>query len=339
MKNLNTQEQILHQKFTQLGKEHKLSKNRLLRLIPEINKTGLALKLGFSDIFEYAIKVAGLSHSSVKLALRIGKRLEQMPTLKQSIEKVGINKVEIVARVATPETEAFWVDKVENMSKNALTIAVKETKHKSKTGITTPFAAPEKVKVELSHEAQKSFNRLKKQMQLNENCTAIEMMLKKLEELMNESNSKIVLNQSKNQTYKIQNSKKVIKQTILITKNATGRVFQNSKSTTGRKFETQKSKTDKVKSKHQTHESDVRYVIAAIRKEVKNRSQSICEYKNCTKTADHIHHIIPFAISRSNDPSNLIALCKGHHEIMHNGFSEQLSYIDKKFRENRVLKI
>jgi len=316
MKNLNTQEQILHQKFTQLGKEHKLSKNRLLRLIPEINKTGLALKLGFSDIFEYAIKVAGLSHSSVKLALRIGKRLEQMPTLKQSIEKVGINKVEIVARVATPETEIFWVDKVENMSKNALTLAVKETKYKAKTDITTPFADPEKVKVELSHEAQKSFNRLKKQMKINENCTAIEMMLKKLEELMDESKSKIVLNQLKNQTYKIQSSKKVIKQTISKTKSTTGR----KKSTNDLGF-------------------DVRYIISAIRKEVKKRSQEICEYANCTKIAEHIHHKIPYAISRSNDLSNLIALCKGHHEVMHNGFINKFSNIDQKIRDSRSIVI
>ena len=328
MKNLNTQEQILHQKFTQLGKEHKLSKNRLLRLIPEINKTGLALKLGFSDIFEYAIKVAGLSHSSVKLALRIGKRLEQMPTLKQSIEKVGINKVEIVARVATPETEIFWVDKVENMSKNALTLAVKETKYKAKTGITTPFAAPEKVKVELSHEAQKSFNRLKKQMKINENCTAIEMMLKKLEELMDESNSKIVLNQSKNQTYKIQSSKNVTNQSTSNPKNATGRVLKNSK-----------SKTEQVKSKHQTHKFDVRNIISATRKEVKKRSQEICEYENCTKTADHIHHKIPYAISRSNDLSNLMALCKGHHEVMHNGFINKFSNIDQKIRDSRSIVI
>jgi len=79
-------------------------------------------------------------------------------------------------------------------------------------------------------------------------------------------------------------------------------------------------------------------VIATIRKEVKIRSQEICEYENCTRAAEHIHHKIPFAISRSNDPTNLIALCKEQHEIMNNGFSEKkLSYVDQQFRKKRVL--
>ena len=68
-----------------------------------------------------------------------------------------------------------------------------------------------------------------------------------------------------------------------------------------------------------------RYVRAVRRSEV--IGDGTCA--KCNKPYDHLHHQIPFSISRSHD--SLQPLCKSHHELAHSGET----VVDELFRKHR----
>ncbi|MFA6918291.1 MAG: hypothetical protein WC285_05715, partial [Candidatus Gracilibacteria bacterium] len=117
--------QKLHHEFIRLGSmRHKL-KNRMLAILPEIYKSGIYKKYAGS-IVEYAGKFGDIAKTTVIKRLRLEKNLEDKPFLKAVIEKVGVHKVALVAKIATSETDKAFADKVENMSRVAVQSLSKE---------------------------------------------------------------------------------------------------------------------------------------------------------------------------------------------------------------------
>lgn len=123
----------LHRQFVQLGRERNLITYKLLTLLPEIYRTKIYETKGYTTIYEYAAKLAGLSQSVVEKALKLKDKLKDKPNLQKAIETQGIHKVSIVAQIATPETDSFFADKVENMSKPALQQLSRELRGKIQT--------------------------------------------------------------------------------------------------------------------------------------------------------------------------------------------------------------
>lgn len=118
--------QKIHQNFMLYGANAKEWMRKCVLLLPEIEKHRIWEKKGFSCIYEYAAKLAGMSRNTVDDALRILKKIEDKPALKQVVEEKGLNAVRPVITIATPETEGFWAEKAMAMSKNTLEIYVKE---------------------------------------------------------------------------------------------------------------------------------------------------------------------------------------------------------------------
>jgi hypothetical protein len=117
--------QKLHHEFIRLGSmRHKL-KNRMLAILPEIYKSGIYKKYAGS-IVEYAGKFGDIAKTTVMKRLRLEKNLEDKPFLKAVIEKVGVHKVALVAKIATAETDKIFAEKVENMSRVAVQSLSKE---------------------------------------------------------------------------------------------------------------------------------------------------------------------------------------------------------------------
>jgi hypothetical protein len=153
----------LHQKFVELGRERNRITYKLLSLLPEIFKRRIYEKEGYVSIYEYAGKLAGLSYGVVEKTLSTVKNLEGKPSLQKAVETQGIHKVALVAKLASPETDAAWADKVNNMSKNALAELAKEVRAKKGEIDSLCQAAPTPIKIELDKEMQFMFLKLKKQ--------------------------------------------------------------------------------------------------------------------------------------------------------------------------------
>lgn len=116
----------LHTRFVEYGRNAKEWLRKCALLLPEIDRQKIWQKKGFSSIFEYAAKLAGMSRSSVKEALRVMKHVEAMPALKKVVEEKGIQSVRPVAAIATPETADFWAEKARMMGKHTLETYVRE---------------------------------------------------------------------------------------------------------------------------------------------------------------------------------------------------------------------
>ena len=119
-------EKSLHEKFVFYGKNAREWMRKCTLLLPEIEKHEIWKKHGFTCIYEYAAKIAGMSRNTVDESLRVLRKIEDKPELKKAIEEKGINSVRLVANLATPETDKFWAEKIKEMSSYTLATYVKE---------------------------------------------------------------------------------------------------------------------------------------------------------------------------------------------------------------------
>lgn len=118
----------LHRKFSWYGRNAREWARKCATLLPEIERERVWEVKGFGSIYEYAARLAGMSHSSVDEALRVLKKIEDKPALMEVAEKFGISAVRPVAVVATVETAEFWAEKASEMSKHTLQAYVNEIK-------------------------------------------------------------------------------------------------------------------------------------------------------------------------------------------------------------------
>lgn len=161
----------LHQEFISLNFQIIGMKNRLMSLLLKIYEQEIYKKHGCSTIYEYAFKYAKLSKERVRKALRTLKNTENTPQIRAKIETCGLDKVALVAKLATPENQHIYAEHIENMSTPALQAFTKEIRH----------GKPEapKMTIELDEEMQILFNQLKKKLAQNfSNKEALKIILK-----------------------------------------------------------------------------------------------------------------------------------------------------------------
>ena len=98
----------------QYGSNALIWKRKFAGLLPEVKKRELYAHKGYASIYEFAAKLAGMSHESVDKILRLSQRLHDKPVLLKQLESgaQGWSKIEKVSFIATPKTEQFWAKKV-----------------------------------------------------------------------------------------------------------------------------------------------------------------------------------------------------------------------------------
>jgi hypothetical protein len=163
----------LHKEFVRLGRERNKITYKLLAMLPKIEKLKIYENEGYGSIYDYAARIAGLSPGVVGKALKLEKKLQNMPHLQKAVETQGINKVGIVAGLATEENEKELAEKIVHMSKPALQEYSKEKRGKITTGW----------KVELDEKMMFLFLKLKKKLGKNlSNKECLRKILEKMEE-------------------------------------------------------------------------------------------------------------------------------------------------------------
>lgn len=130
MTTLETQEkkdvESLHKEFTHYGQNARIWMRKCELLLPEINANRVWESKGFSSIYEYAAKLAGMSSDKVDDCLRILKRIKDEPELMRVAQEKGVGAVRPVITIARPESANFWAKKAREMGKHTLTTYVKE---------------------------------------------------------------------------------------------------------------------------------------------------------------------------------------------------------------------
>jgi 5-methylcytosine-specific restriction endonuclease McrA len=54
-----------------------------------------------------------------------------------------------------------------------------------------------------------------------------------------------------------------------------------------------------------------------LRAQAMKRAGNRCEHRGCTSPAVEVHHIVPLSRGGRNALSNLMCLCRGHHDARH----------------------
>lgn len=141
---MNARQKEFHKKFMNFGRKALEWRRKCELMLPIIARERIWKKAGFSSIYEYAAKLAGLSKYTVDEALRVLRKIEDKPALQKIAEEKGVNRIKPVVTLATKKTEEFWADKAKNMGKHSLETYVRDYRLERLPG---KESQPEKIRV------------------------------------------------------------------------------------------------------------------------------------------------------------------------------------------------
>lgn len=121
----------LHKKFSEYGLNAKQWLHKCALMLPTIQKYQVWRHKGFSSIYEYAAKLAGMSKYQVDNSLRIIKKIKDKPELLKIAETKGVNSVRPVVTIATKQNAKFWAEKANKMTKNELEVYVRDIRNQN----------------------------------------------------------------------------------------------------------------------------------------------------------------------------------------------------------------
>ncbi len=268
-------------------------RRKFVGLLPEVNRRKLYKKKGFNSIFEFAFKLAGLSEAQVKLAISLDQNFADKPILHKALTsgKTSMNKLVRIASVATVENQRFLAHQVELLPNRALETLVRDIKvdtekffHVKKNGNQNGFLKPKHDSNVDGPDVSVSLTKL-------QNLHLSSEVITKLSELQNKGIdiNELILNLLKEREEKIENEKAEISERT--------RTKENSEIARAKK--------------------PSRYISVRTKKLLRSIHGTKCAVPHCPKSAEEIHHTVPFALNKSHDPRYLAPLCREHHTIAH----------------------
>ena len=116
----------IHAEFVDCGKRALEWRRKCELLLPLVAREKVWARKGFSSIYEYAAKLAGMSRAVVDAALWTARKIEDKPALQEVAREKGLSRVRPVANLATQEDQEFWAEKAKTMSKHTLEAYARE---------------------------------------------------------------------------------------------------------------------------------------------------------------------------------------------------------------------
>ena len=110
------------------GENVRVWKRKFEALLPEVLARRLYRRRGFASIHEFAAKLCGMSRENVDEVLRLYRKFEDKPLLRDQVVEQGWSKMRVVAGVAEAADEHEWVEKVKSLPKSSLETYVREYK-------------------------------------------------------------------------------------------------------------------------------------------------------------------------------------------------------------------
>lgn len=279
----------LYQLCQKYGGSARLWLRKFAGLLPEVFRRKLYKKHGYASIHEFAAKLAGMSLEAVDKVLRLSQRLADKPLLRAQLENGihGWSKIEKVAFIATPVTDAMWAEKVNTLSKSALEVYVREMREKIAPGSESEHKAEiEQTWPHLSFPVSSQVQarlRLAKQRIEQERKQAI---------TWNE-----VFVQLLKPTWKTEDAPRKI---ISICP------------------ECETRKANQAEALGVT----TRHIPVNVSAVVREKYKGMCAYPSCNRVAEIFHHTRRFALRKNHDPKFIRPLCKAHERIAHAGLIE-----------------
>ncbi len=271
------------------GSQALLARRKFIGLLPAIFRRQIYLKKKFSSIYEFAAKLGGVSKEQVDTVLRLDRKFEEMPILKNALTEgeISISKISRIASIATKENQSELTEKAKILPKSALEVFVKDVKtentqsqnSQNQNGLFEPKTVSNSLPGQTFLDENFSPELKQKLYQLHQKGIDINELLleflKKREEEIEQEKAKITEKQNENEPKSTGVSNKLINKPIS------------------------------------------RYVPIQIKRILNKEHGTICSVPHCQKPAKTIHHTLPFSLAHSHDPRFLAPLCESHHKIAH----------------------
>ena len=295
----------LYEKCQTLGFLIKRFHKQFVSLLPEVERRQLYLKHDMYNIFEFASKLACLSHETVRRVLRLDTILQSFPILHGLFKSstVSWSKLEIISHIATLENEQLLAEKVISMSQPALIVLVQDIKKQQE---------PININVE-SQPKQTEQPLFVTEPTVNATLRIPEIPATQSQPVFENFSMKLnPANLSQLKVLKLKLEKKLHRQ---LTANELINEMIDIVSTA---IDPKPRKTHK--SIKQT-----RYIQAQLKRETLAKTNNLCSIKDCNKPATVIRHKTPYAISHNHD--SITTYCDEHHEIEHHSLLHETGAI------------
>ncbi|MFA6305325.1 MAG: HNH endonuclease signature motif containing protein [Candidatus Gracilibacteria bacterium] len=290
------------------GERTRIWRQRFTGLLPEVFKRKLYEKKGFSSIFEFSKKLAGLSEEQTRLVLNLEKRFEETPALKTLLTtgKVSINKLARIVSIAKPENEKFLANQVQILSKSAVETLVRDEKFATKNetenfGKTAGETAGEKMDFQKQNGLfEPGIDPKSLPGQTLNLSPEVQQKLLELQQKGIDINT-LLLEFLKTREQEIAQKKEEIGQKILQKENSP--------------------------APENPYGKPSRHIPVSVKKILYLEHGTKCSVQNCQKPSTQIHHVRRFSAVPSHNPHYLAPLCKAHHELAH---SADIDYIEMR---------
>lgn len=106
------------------------ARRKFAGLLPEVFKRSLFEKKGFSSIYEFAAKLAGMSHGQVDLVIRLERKFKDKPILQKALieGEISANKLVRISSIVTVENQKEIFEKAKMLSNRAIEVFVRDVK-------------------------------------------------------------------------------------------------------------------------------------------------------------------------------------------------------------------
>ena len=289
-------------------------------LLPEIARRKLYKRRGCASIQEFAAKLAGMSHEKTDRVLRLANILEDKPTLKNLLETgaASYGKIEKVAYVATPETEAAWAEKVMTVPQQALALCVEAARNNRSEVIACDNFQPEKMTADA---AEKPFSTLSIKVSADLEFE-LRLLKQKLEKQRGEALGFAEVLQELLKVYNAASGANSV---------AGGAVnYVNAGTNSGAKKPTASQKIIALCPnciKEKENEKALfgvtqRAISQAVQDVVTVRQKNKCAVPACKNPPEIFHHTRRFSLHQNHDPDFIVHLCVPHERLVHAGLIE-----------------
>ena len=272
------------------ARRHHLEERNIAYWLLELDRRRLYQARGFSSTGDYAMELVGIKPRKAQYLVFIASRLEKLPTIREAFDsgKLTWTKAREIVSVATPETEAEWLEKARVLSNRDLEKEVRRHDGRGSGAFATVTISMPVEVLEMWNDSYELAERL--------SGTALEkwqVLEPSLAEFLG-THLPIV-----------------------------AAAYGNGPSPS------EAPETD-----------DEKELPESVRNAVLDRDQWECSFPGCTmrKTLE-VHHIVFRSRGGSNEPGNLICLCRMHHALVHRGICSISGTVgvDLKFERPRLV--
>jgi len=287
----------LHERAVSVARKYKTEETELLDIFQELDRTRAFLDLGYSSLYQYALKALELSEGTVSNLIVVARKSKALPELKAAVARgeMTLSNARRIAPVLNLENKSEWIEKAKGLPQKKLEQELARAYPK-----------------ETAREQIKYTSRDRVDLQINISSAVIELA-RRVQNLLSQKTSRAVKLEEALET--------VLKEYV-------ERHDPLEKAKRAKNRELVGGVRSAVAANRANHLARARLntrepIAAALKHKTILRDGAQCSFINdrgeqCeSRRWLEIHHVKPVSHGGTNELTNLKTLCAAHHKAMH----------------------